>query len=161
MTTSYFEYHKAKVIQGLRYHYISKKEIKFMIILVNVFSLLTAALYFMQRITPKAFVTGSLLWFMMMILFWMVLPRLIYRRSPFFKGKYRLLLDQSHFTLQTEDAGKSWTWDEFTTYMESPHFFHIYIGKKSFFIIPKEAFADDQEVEARALFKEKILTPKG
>jgi hypothetical protein len=156
MTTPFFQYHKAKVIQGLRYHYINRKEIKIMLILVNVFSLLTAILYFMGKITPKAFVTGSLLWFMMMILFWMILPRLIYSRSAFFKGTYKLSLDNHHFSIETAEAGKQWNWNEFSNWMESPHFFHIYLNSKSFFIIPKDAFEDEQETAARKLFKENI-----
>ena len=38
MTSQFFIYNKGKVIQALRYHFITRKEIKIMIILVNVFT---------------------------------------------------------------------------------------------------------------------------
>ena len=102
MTTNYFEYNKAKVIQALRYHFISRKEIKIMMILVNVFALLSAALFFMKKITPIAFLLSSFLWFLMMILFWFLLPRIIYRKSPSFKEKYRINIDDNALFRQQE-----------------------------------------------------------
>ena len=38
-----FSYDKGQVLQALRYHFLSKKEIRLMIILVNVFALASAA----------------------------------------------------------------------------------------------------------------------
>jgi hypothetical protein len=57
MTSNTFEYHKQKVIQALRYHFISRKEIKVMMVLVNVFAILSAGLFFFKKISPLAFFT--------------------------------------------------------------------------------------------------------
>ena len=43
MTSQFFDYDKGKVIQALRYHFITRREIKVMMILVNVFAILSAA----------------------------------------------------------------------------------------------------------------------
>jgi hypothetical protein len=40
--------------------------------------------------------------------------------------------------------------------MESPHFFHLYFNARSFFIVPKEAFHDDEINAARKLLATKI-----
>ena len=45
MVSEYFTYNKGKVIQALRYHFITRKEIKGMMILVNVFAIVSAALF--------------------------------------------------------------------------------------------------------------------
>jgi uncharacterized membrane protein len=156
MTTNYFEYNKAKVIQALRYHFISRKEIKIMMILVNVFALLSATLFFIKKITPVAFLLSSFLWFLMMILFWFLLPRIIYRKSPSFKEKYRINIDDNALTVESERGSKSFNWKDFFSWMESPHFFHVYFNTTSFFLIPKEAFEGELEHDARNYFKEKI-----
>ncbi|MES2847870.1 MAG: YcxB family protein, partial [Bacteroidota bacterium] len=70
MTSQYFTYEKQKVVQALRYHFISRREIKFMIILVNVFAIVSAALFFTKKISPLAFLISSLLWIAMMMAFW-------------------------------------------------------------------------------------------
>jgi hypothetical protein len=40
--------------------------------------------------------------------------------------------------------------------MESPYFFHLYFNPRSFFIIPKDAFEQDNEHEARKIFASMI-----
>jgi hypothetical protein len=156
MKSNYFEYNKAKVIQGLRYHFISRKEIKIMMILVNVFALLSATLFFMRKITPIAFLLSSFLWFLMMILFWFLLPRIIYKKSASFKEKYIINIDDNALAVENERGSRSFDWKDFFYWMESPHFFHIYFNSTSFFLIPKDAFEGEFEHQARNYFKQKI-----
>jgi hypothetical protein len=156
MTTATFTYHKPKVIQALRYHFISRREIKVMMILVNVFALLSAALSFFQRISPMAFMLSSLLWFVMMFVFWFLLPRIIYGKSASFKDSFSVTINDENFILSHERASKEFSWTNFTSWMESPHFFHLYINERSFFLLPKEAFEGDMEANARNYFKKNI-----
>jgi hypothetical protein len=156
MVSEFFTYNKAKVIQALRYHFITRKEIKVMMILVNIFAILSAALFFFKKISPFAFLISAMLWFVMMIVFWFVLPILIYKRSATFKDRFRVSLGTTDFVLESERGSRGWEWSKFSTKMESPHFFHLYFDPRSFFIIPKEAFAGDQVHEARKILAEKI-----
>ena len=155
MTSSTFEYDKQKTIQALRYHFISRKEIKIMMILVNVFAVFSALLFFFKKISPLAFLLSSFLWVMMMILFWFLLPRIVFRKSPSFKQKFNFSFNERAMTLETETASRSFDWKEFSTWMESPHFFHFYFNSKSFFLIPKDNLGDN-ETEVRRICKEKI-----
>ena len=159
MTSAYFTYNKAKVIQALRYHFISRKEIKIMMVLVNVFAILSAALFFFKKISPLAFLLSSALWFIMMILFWYLLPNIIYRKSATFKDRFRAVLDADCFEIENLRGSRAWEWKEFSSWMESPHFFHLYFNPRSFFIVPKEAFEGDEEHEARKIFAAKINNP--
>lgn len=156
MTTATFTYHKPKVIQALRYHFISRREIKVMMILINVFALLTASLYFFKKISPLAFVLSSLLWFVMMFVFWFLLPRIIFGKSASFKDSFSVSMNDDKFVLSHERASKEFAWSSFTSWMESPHFFHLYINERSFFLLPKDAFEGDMEVEARNCLKKNI-----
>jgi hypothetical protein len=156
LSSSAYTYHKPKVIQALRYHFISRKEIKVMMILVNVFAILSAALFFFRKISPLAFLLSSVLWFVMMIVFWFVLPRLIYKRSQTFKDTFTAILGEQHFRIENNRGGRDWAWKEFSTWMESPHFFHLYFNSRSFFLIPKDAFEGDDVHAARKWIGSKI-----
>ncbi|MBK7884446.1 MAG: YcxB family protein [Chitinophagaceae bacterium] len=156
MTSQLFSYNKAKVIQALRYHFITRKEIKVMMILVNIFAISSAALFFFKKISPYAFLISSILWFVLMVIFWFVLPNLIYKKAATFKDSFIVTLSDAEFNLQNNRGEKSWLWKEFSTFIESPHFFHLYFNSRSFFIIPKEAFSGDDVHEARKTFTAKI-----
>lgn len=157
ISSNYFEYNKQKTIQALRYHFISRKEIKVMMILVNVFAVLSAGLFYWKKISPLAFLLSSLLWFIMMILFWFLLPQLIYKKSSSFKDSFKVSIDEHSFTLQHQKASKNWEWRSFSNWMESPHFFHLYFNSTSFFLIPKDAFEVEEVESARNYFKKNIL----
>ena len=151
MISSYFTYEKNKVIQALRYHFISRKEIKVMIVLVNVFAILSAALFYFKKIHPLAFLVSSALWFVLMIAFWYALPYSVYKRSQTFRDRFRVKLDERSFTLETERGSKSWNWNAFSSWMESPFFFPLYFDSRSIFFVPKEAFEGDDEHLVRKL----------
>ena len=156
MTSSFFTYSKPKVLQALRYHFISRKEIKIMIIVVNVFAIFSAALYFFKKVSPVAFLIGSTLWFVLMISFWYILPGIIYRKAATFKDRFKVSFEDQHMFLENERGSRSWPWTAFSSMMETPYFFHLYFDSRSFFLIPKEAFEEEKLHEVRQLLKEKI-----
>jgi hypothetical protein len=157
MTSSFFTYNKPKVIQALRYHFITRREIKTMIILVNVFAILSAALFFFKKISPLAFLVSSVLWFTLMIAFWFILPYSIYKKAATFKDGFKVSLEDQHLFLENERGSKSWPWTAFSNLIESPHFFHLYFDSRSFFLIPKAAFEGDDLYDARKFMAGKIM----
>lgn len=156
MTSLFFTYNKGKVIQALRYHFITRKEIKIMMVVVNLFAIVSAAFFFMKKISPLAFLLSSVLWFTLMIAFWYMLPMIIYRKSGTFKDKFRATLGKEEFVIENERGSRKWDWTAFSTTMESPYFFHLYFDTRSFFIIPKDAFPEDSIDEARKILVAKI-----
>lgn len=156
MTSSVFSYNKRKVIQALRYHFVTRREIRLMMILVNIFAITSAGLFFFKKISPWAFLIGSVLWFTLMIAFWFILPYTIYKRASTFKDNFKVSFEDQHLFLENERGSKSWPWSAFTSFMESPHFFHLYFNSRSFFLIPKEAFNHNNVSEARKVLGSKI-----
>ncbi|HEY5408304.1 MAG TPA: YcxB family protein [Ginsengibacter sp.] len=156
MTSSFFSYSKPKVLQALRYHFITRKEIKIMVILVNVFAIVAACFYFFKKVSAYAFLGSSCLWFCLMVSFWYILPNLIYRKSKTFKDRLKVSFEPQHMFIENERGSRSWPWTDFSTMMESPYFFHLYFDSRSFFIIPKDAFEIDKLGEVRKFLKEKI-----
>ena len=156
MTIS-FGYEKKLVIQALRYHFISKPEIRIMLILVNVFAIASFTLYAFKKITPMAFLTGSFLWVVLMVSFWYILPGLVYKRAITFKHNFSMSFYESSFSLEHERGSRSWPWTALNHFIESPHFFHLYFDSRSFLLVPKNACKDADEVfELRQLLKEKV-----
>ena len=150
-------YHKPKVIQALRYHFISRNEIKILLILVNIFAILSAVLFYSKKISPLAFMIASFLWFTLMLTFWFWLPRTIYKRSATFQEKINIRFQDKGMSLQTDRGVAEWVYNKFKYYIESPYFFHLYINEKSFFLIPKDACVEDTDtVFVRKLLDEKI-----
>ena len=156
--TIYFGYDKNKVLQALRYHFISRPEIRIMLIMVNVFALASIRLDAIGKITPTAFFVGSFLWVVLMISFWFILPGAVYRRAVTFKHNFSMSFDQEGFTLGHEGGGsKNWQWAALKNYVESPHFFHLYFDSRSFFLVPKDGCKDTDEVyDLRQLIKSKV-----
>ena len=73
-----------------------------------------------------------------------------------FKDSFSAVLGNEQFAIENVRGHKGWDWSSFSTWMESPHFFHLYFNPRSFFIIPKDAFDGDEEQEARKIFAAKI-----
>lgn len=155
--TIYFGYDKRQVIQALRYHFISKLEIKIMLITVNVFAIGSIILYITGVIGPMPFLVGSFLWVMLMISFWYILPTAVYKRAVTFKHEFNMSFEEDGFTLAHEKGSKAWQWTAVKNYLESPHFFHLYFDSRSFFLVPKSGCKDSDEVfELRKLIKSKV-----
>lgn len=155
--TIQFSYNKKQVIQALRYHFISRLEIKILVIVVNVFALLSAALFFFKKITPLAFLVGSTLWFVLMITIWFLLPITVYRRASTFRDHFTMSFKEDNFTVSNERGSRSWNWNALKNFMETPYFFHLYFDSRSFFLVPKAGFNNDDDVYAmRQILKTKV-----
>ena len=156
-----FSYDKPLVMQALRYHFISRPEILIMIILVNVFALASVVLYAMGKVTAVAFLLGSFLWVVLMISFWYILPRMVYRRAETFQHSFSMDFEQEGFTLRHQNGQRSWPWTALSNYLESPHFFHLYFDPRSSFLVPKSGYNNSDEVHAmRQLLREKVKKRK-
>jgi hypothetical protein len=128
-----------------------------MIIVVNVFAFVSAALFYFKKILPFAFLVGSLLWFILMISFWFVLPITVYRRAATFRDHFTMNFDKESFSVGNERGSRSWPWTALSNFLETPYFFHLYFDSRSFFLVPKEAFANTDEVyQLRHIMKDKV-----
>lgn len=159
--TIHFGYEKGQVLQALRYHFISRPEIRVMLIVVNVFALVSIILYAMQKITALAFIVGSGLWIVLMISFWFLLPGIVYRRAETFRHDFTMHFNEEEFTLAHENGSRKWPWQVLSSFIESPHFFHLYFDSRSFLLVPKSGCRDKQEIlELRNLLKAKVRRGK-
>ena len=146
-------YIKKEVLQALRYHFIKQSEIKSLMIIVNLYAIVTAILLFMKKIRPEPFLLGSVLWLVLMFFFWYVLPNLFYKKTTLFKEDWKFSFNDKEAFLISTLGEASWGWDSVTHYFESPLFFHFYFGPKSFFIIPKSTIKVEDQHFIRGILK--------
>lgn len=151
-----FSYDKKMVIQALRYHFVQRPEVRVLIVLVNVFAIVAAVLFYLKKIRPEPFLLGSFIWVAMMVSFWFIMPRNIYRKAPAFRDDYIVDFGEEGVHLENERGGVDWKWSLFNSYFESPHFFHLYFSSRSFFLIPKEGMSDEMRHDLRGLFRKYI-----
>lgn len=128
-----------------------------MVIVINVFAILSAILFFFKKIQALPFLVFSLLWFCLWISVRRLLPLSIYKKSATFRDTFTLTLEDRGILLETRKGSQLWTWDDFSAFKETLYFFHIYFNARSFFMIPKDSFKDLSEIQAaRKLLKERI-----
>lgn len=153
-------YQKNKVIQGLRYHFITRPEIKALILIINIFAIVSAILFYLKKIQPQPFILSSFIWVILLIVFWFLLPWYIYRKSETFKDSFTVNTVSSGIELSNSRGSVFWSWDQFASYFESPAFIHLYFSSRLFFLIPKDGLSADQLNELRRLLQENIKTKK-
>jgi hypothetical protein len=152
-----FKYDKKQVLQGLRYHFLNRKEIKFLLIFVNVFAIASAILFYLNMIQALSFLIFSVLWFVLMLVIWRILPASIYRNSETFRDSFIMHFGQEGVRLETERGMQDWNWSKFSSFVETPYFFHLYFDPRSFFMVPKDSFKDITDLhETRGLLRNKI-----
>lgn len=151
-----FSYDKKKVIQALRYHFVQRKELKILIVVVNVFAIVAAILFYTKKIRPEPFLLGSFVWLILMATFWYFLPNSIYNRSATFKDQFVIFFNQEGIRLETERGETFWEWKKCSHFFESPHFIHLYFDATSFFLVPKEGMSQEMQHELRGFFKLRI-----
>jgi hypothetical protein len=151
-----FSYNKTQVIQALRLHFISKTDIKVMMIIVNVFAIVSAVFFYMKKIRPEPFFIGTLIWVLMLISVWYILPYAIYNKSTTFKDEFNVFINDEELSLHTHKGYVVWNWNTFNKWMESRYFFYLYFDNKTFFLIPKEVMNKEMEMEMRKILKKEI-----
>jgi len=155
--TIQFGYNKKQVLDGLRGHFFARPEIKILVILINVFAILSAVLFALKRIQPLPFLIFSVLWFFLWISIRRLLPLSIYKKSATFQDTFILNLEDQGILLETKKGQQLWEWSDFSGFKETAYFFHVYFDARSFFLIPKDSFKDITEIQAaRKLLKERI-----
>jgi hypothetical protein len=153
MMTINFTYNKEATIKGLRHHFIAKPDIRTLIVLLNVFAIISVALFYLKKIQPISFFIFSLLWFGLLIVVWRILPVSIYNKTKTFKDEFVATFGETDLILNTHKGRKCIPWKDFSFYKENPDFFYLYLDGKTFFMIPK---AGSNEETTEQMMREKI-----
>jgi hypothetical protein len=156
--TVHFGYEKKQVLDGLRSHFFGRIEIRMLVIMLNLFAILSAVLFYFHKIQAVSFLIFSLLWLVLWVTIRRLLPLSIYKRSKTFQDQFTLSMDDAGILLETQRGNQLWQWDDFSAFKETLHFFLLYFDSRSFFMVPKDSFKDLTEIQAaREMLKKKII----
>lgn len=155
-----FSYDKKKVIQALRFHFIWQTDIKVTLIIILVFDVLSAILYFSGIIRPEPFLLGSIVWLFFIISCWFILPLSIYKRAATFKEHFSISFSDQQVILENNRGDMVWEWHQFLKFYETPEFFHLYFSAKSFFLVPKAYVKPDDLSDLRKMINRNIKSKK-
>lgn len=145
------------MLDGLRSHFFGRPEIRILVILINVFAIVSAILFGFKRIQALPFLIFSVLWFLLWISIRRLLPLSIYKKSATFQDTFILTVEDRGLLLETQKGTQLWRWEDFSGFKETLYFFHVYFDARSFFMIPKDSFKDITEIQAaRQLLKDRI-----
>lgn len=157
----FFTYNKRLVIQALRYHFINRFEVRILMILVNVFAIFAAASFYFHKVSPLAFLVSSVVWITLMISFWFILPNTVYKKASTFRDSFKMTFGEHRVRLENDRGYTEWNWNKFSSFVESPHFIHLYFDTKSFFLVPKTAMEKENNLNnLRKLLHEKVVKRK-
>lgn len=156
-----FNYDKKKVIQALRYHFISRPEIKIFAVITIVFSVLAGVFLFMKKIHPQIFLLASFIWMAFFIVVFYLLPLVIYKKSKHtFHDSFAAGFTPQYISIENARGRSEWEWNRFSNFFETPHFFHLYFNKRAFFLIPKDNMSSLQASEIRKLLTANVRIGK-
>ncbi|MFX7853814.1 hypothetical protein ABTK08_19890, partial [Acinetobacter baumannii] len=82
----------------------------------------------MHKIQPQPFLIGSLVWLLLLVGIWFVLPYSIYKKSATFKDTFIAHINNNSLRIDNEKGYVVWEWYKFIKYFESPFFFHLYFN---------------------------------
>src|ERR1700760_1724618 len=130
--TIHFGYNKKQVLDGLRGQFFGRPQIRIMVIMINVFPLLSAVLFALKKIQALPFLIFSVLWFFLWISIRRLLPLSIYKKSATFQDTFILNLEDQGILLETKKGQQLWEWSVFSGFKETAYFFHVYFDARSF-----------------------------
>ena len=155
------KYSKPKVIQALRYHFVTRPDIRILAIITVLFSLLSAIFLAMHKIKPQLFLLASLLWLGYFVVIFYIMPLMIYNKSKsVFKNEFLVYFSPNYLSIENEKGRTEWEWNRFSNFFESANFYHLYFNKRAFFLIPKENIEIEQRKEITKLLVKNIKVGK-
>ena len=101
-------FQKSSVLQALRYHFIKQSEIKTLMVIVNIYAITTAILLYYKKIRPELFLLGSVLWIVLMLLFWYILPWWFYKKTQLFRYDWQFSYDHQGASLVCDHGEAAW-----------------------------------------------------
>lgn len=154
-------YEKNKVLQALRYHFITRPDIKTLAIVIVLFSLIAGVFLFLKKIQPQIFLLASVIWLAYFVIVFYILPLLIYNKGKsVFLSRYTAYFAQDYLSIENEKGRTEWQWNRFSNFFETDNFYHLYFNKRAFFLIPKDNIEIEQRKQITRLLMNNIRIGK-
>ncbi|MGG1516928.1 YcxB family protein [Paenibacillus oryzisoli] len=112
-------------------------------------ALLVYGLYSLKTDTNQLFaafiVVISILFFFIIFTRMVVVPRVVFRREPKYKEEYILTFNEDEILFSAGSLKSTIQWDYYKRIKETKDFIYLIYGTRSYSIIPKRAFQNNEE----------------
>ncbi len=150
----HFQYKRQEVIDALRFHFLNRPEMKLFKTILIIMVLFAFVGYFAHFVTLQMLIWIFLLFVVVSLFFWYILPYSVYRKAKTFQEpEITLRWNKEHLLIGTRRGESTLPWSRLSNIIETKHFFYLYSSGKSFFLIPGHAFSDREE---RVAFSEML-----
>jgi hypothetical protein len=147
-----FHYDKKAVIGALRFHFLNRMETKVIRVLFIIFFLLAIFGYLKAIVPYAAVVLVFLIIVALTLVLWKILPNTIYKKArTFHEPSIELDFSEEGMSIATQLGGRRLAWESFNRVLETGYFFYLYQSKNAFFLIPADAFNDQERSQFREL----------
>lgn len=143
-------------VRALRAHYGSRLHLRFdLAVAILVFGF---GLYLWQ--SPRSYwvgvacVAGAVLFSLMLLAAFTIIPRIAFRRESKFRDEYFLVFSPEGIHFRTAHIDSQLQWSMYSHVLIDAYSYVLYYGSHQFTVIPKRVF---QSVEQRQIF-EQLLT---
>ncbi|MCL6523994.1 MAG: YcxB family protein [Thermoflavifilum sp.] len=153
-----FTYDRHSVINALRYHFMSRGEIKFMRITLMVLFGIAVIGNLFGYVSFGAVFGIFMMILILLLIFWYWLPVLTYNKSATFKDNIRLQLEDQGIAIATQRGEHMISWKSFHNVVETSDYIYLYRNTRSFFIIPLNAFKEEERQAFRQLLHQKFAS---
>ena len=154
-----FKYSEQDYVQAMRAHYAARLKLG-LDVGVAVASALSG-IYLSRfpdtRVWGFALICLAALLVVMLLLAFVVIPGVVFRREPKFRDEYSLTFSSDGIHFRTARIDSQLEWSLYTRVLVGAHSFVLYHGNNSFTVIPKRVFETAVQLAAfERLIKEKI-----
>jgi hypothetical protein len=145
-----FRYQERDYVRALRAHYASRLSLRLDIVVAIV--LLASGVYLWRSPSLHGlgvtFVVIAIVFALMLIAAFAVIPPLVFRREPKFRDEYSLTFSPEGIHFQTAHIDSKLLWSMYSRALIDAHSYVLYYGSRQFTVIPKRVFKSAEEQEA-------------
>jgi hypothetical protein len=145
-----FRYTESDYVRALRAHYASRLRLR--LDLAATFLLLGIGIYLWQSPTSHwlgvMFVTGAVLFSLLLVVAFTIIPRLAFRREPKFRDEYSLAFSSEGIHFRTANIDAQLQWGMYSQVLIDAHSYVLYYGSRQIMVIPKRVFQSFEQQQA-------------
>jgi len=141
-----FRYLESDYVRAARAHYADRLRVRLDVCVVVVVGV--AGVYLWPSLISKVFLGLSMALAAMLIAAFFVIPPWMFRQEPKFRDNYSLTFSSEGIHFQTVHINSQLAWDTYSRALIDVHSYLLYYGSRTFTVIPKRVFQNNQEQEA-------------
>jgi YcxB-like protein len=145
-----FRYMESDYVRALRAHYTSILRLRLDVVVIV--ALIGIGIYLWQ--SPRSHWIGvtcviiALLFSLMLIAAFVIVPRLAFRREPKFRDEYSLTFSSDGIHFRTTHIDSQLQWSMYSKALIDAHSYILYYGDRQFTVIPKRVFQSTEQQQA-------------